>query len=211
MLFTFRTIAKYERKILLRSWFFRIFSALSLFVLFVFNMGEISEVGGMNWAYRAVPSNMPYATLSLLNLAQAIIAVFLSSEFIKRDRKQDTTEVFYVRSMTNATYLIGKVWSILSVFIIINVAALLLALIFNLLALNTYVDWPAYLYYPLLISLPTLLFIVGLSSLLMTLIRNQALTFVILLGYILSTLIYLQDSYGYLLDYMAFYQSLFHS
>ena len=47
MLFTFRTIAKYERKILMRSWFFRIFSALSLFVLFVFNMGEVSPVGDM--------------------------------------------------------------------------------------------------------------------------------------------------------------------
>ena len=128
-----RTIAKYERKILMRSWFFRIFSIFSLFVLFVFNMGEISEVGDTEWGYRAVPSAMPYANLFLLNLAQAIIAIFLSSEFIKRDRKQDTTEVIYVRSMSNGAYLLGKTWSILSIFLIINVAALGLGLIFNLL------------------------------------------------------------------------------
>lgn len=211
MLFTFRTIAKYERKILMRSWFFRIFSALSLFVVFAFNMGEVSEVGDMEWVYRAVPSNMPYATLLLLNLAQAVIAVFLSSEFIKRDRKQDTTEVFYVRSMSNATYMFGKAWSILSIFLLVNVAALGMGLIFNLLALDTTVDWQAYLYYPLLISLPTLIFIIGLSSLLMGIIRNQALTFVLLLGYILSSLVYLRGSYNYLFDYMAFYQPLFHS
>jgi hypothetical protein len=211
MLFTFRTIAKYERKILMRSWFFRIFSVLSLFVLFAFNMGEISPVGDMEWAYRAVPSNMPYASLMLLNLAQAIIAVFLSSEFIKRDRKQDTAEVFYVRSMSNATYLFGKAWSILSLFLLINGAAMLLALIFNLIAYDTSVDWQAYIYYPLLISLPTLIFIIGLSSFLMGLIRNQALTFVILLGYILSSLIYLRGSYNYLFDYIAFYLPLFHS
>ena len=85
----------------------------------------------MQWVYRAIPANMPYANLFLLNLAQAITAVFLSSEFIKRERKQDTTEVFYVRSMSNTTYVLGKTWSILSVFLLINGAALLMGLIFN--------------------------------------------------------------------------------
>lgn len=195
----------------MRSWFFRIFSGLALFILFAFNMGEISEVGDMDWVYRAIPSNMPYASLFLLNIAQAIIAVFLSSEFVKRDRKQDTAEVIYTRSMSNMTYLLGKVWSILSIFLLINIAALGMSLIFNLLAQDTYVDWKAYLYYPLLISLPTLLYIIGLAVLLMSLIRNQALTFIILLGYILSSLIYIKSSYHYLFDYMAFYLPLFRS
>jgi ABC-type transport system involved in multi-copper enzyme maturation permease subunit len=211
MIYTFRTIAKYERKILMRSWFFRIFTGLALFIIFGFNMGDISEVGNMNWGYRAVPSNMPYASLFFLNIAQAIIAVFLSSEFVKRDRKQDTVEVIYARSMSNTTYVWGKVWSLLSIFLLVNLLVLIMALIFNLLAMDTYVDWRAYLYYPLLISLPTLLFIIGLSILLMSLIRNQALTFVLLLGYILSSLIYLKSSYSYLFDYMAFYLPLFHS
>ena len=126
---TILTIAKYERKILLRSWFFRIFTALTLFFIFVFNMGQISEVGDRTWIYRAVPSNMPYVAIYLLNIGQAIIAVFLSAEFIKRDRKQDTTEVFYVRSMSNASYILGKAWSILSLFLLVNIAALLLSLI----------------------------------------------------------------------------------
>ncbi len=211
MFYTFRTISKYERKILLRSWFFRIFSGLTLFIIFAFNMGEISEVGDMRWAYRAVPSNIPYVSLFILNIAQAIIAVFLSSEFVKRDRKQDTAEVIYARSMSNTTYLLGKVWSILSVFLLINIVVLSMSLIFNLLAQNATVDWQAFIYYPLLISLPTLLFIIGLSILLMSLIRNQALTFVLLLGYILSSLIYIKSSYSYLFDYMAFYLPLFRS
>ncbi|MCR9288606.1 MAG: hypothetical protein NXI23_14620 [Bacteroidetes bacterium] len=208
---TFLTIAKYERKILLRSWFFRIFSGLTLFFIFGFNIGEISEVGNRTWIYRAVASNMPYIAIYILNIGQAIIAVFLSSEFIKRDRKQDTTEVFYVRSMSNASYILGKAWSILSLFLLVNIAALLLSLIFNSLAKDTYIDWQAFLYYPVLISVPTLVFIIGLSSLMMSIIRNQALTFVILVGYILSSLIYLKSSYHYLFDYMAFYQPLFHS
>ena len=208
---TFFTIAKYERKILLRSWFFRIFIGLNLFFIFVFNMGEISAVGDQTWIYRAVPSNMPYIAIYLLNIGQAIIAVFLSAEFIKRDRKQDTTEVFYVRSMSNASYVLGKAWSILSLFLLVNIAALILSLIFNSLAKDTSIDWQAFLYYPVLISIPTLVFIIGLSSLMMSIIRNQALTFVILVGYILSSLIYLKSSFNYLFDYMAFYLPMFHS
>ncbi|MEM6967030.1 MAG: ABC transporter permease, partial [Bacteroidota bacterium] len=208
---TIWTIAKYERKILFRSWFFRIFSALTLFMIFVFNMGEISAVGDQTWIYRAVPSNMPYLAIYLLNVGQAIIAAFLSSEFIKRDRKQDTTEVIYVRSMSNASYVLGKMWSILTIFLLVNVAALGLSLIFNALAADTHIDWQAFLYYPILLSVPTLIYIVGLSSLVMSIIRNQALTFVLLVGYILSSLIYLGSSYNYLFDYMAFYQPLFHS
>ncbi len=208
---TFLTIAKYERKILLRSWFFRIFSGLTLFFIFVFNMGEVSQVGDQTWIYRAVPSNMPYLAIYLLNIGQAIIAVFLSAEFIKRDRKQDTTEVFYVRSMSNASYVLGKAWSILSLFLLVNIAALGLSLIFNSLAKDTSIDWQAFLYYPALISIPTLVFIIGLSSLMMSIIRNQALTFVILVGYIISSLIYLKSSHNYLFDYMAFHLPMFHS
>ncbi len=174
-------------------------------------MAEISEVGNKTWIYRAAPSNIPYLAIYILNLGQAIIAVFLSSEFIKRDRKQDTTEVFYVRSMSNATYVLGKAWSILSVFLLVNVLALTLSLVFNSLASDSYIDWQAFLYYPLLISVPTLVFIIGLSSLMMSIIRNQALTFVILIGYILSSLIYLKSSFNYLFDYMAFHMPMFHS
>ncbi|HSO89493.1 MAG TPA: hypothetical protein VLQ91_23270, partial [Draconibacterium sp.] len=58
------SIAKYERKTLLRSWFFRIFSILSLLVLFGMNFGMIIEGGGAEgWAIRAIPSAIPYFNL----------------------------------------------------------------------------------------------------------------------------------------------------
>lgn len=174
-------------------------------------MGEISQVGNQSWVYRAVPSNIPYASIYLLNIGQAIIAVFLACEFIKRDSKQDTTEVFYVRSMSNASYVLGKAWSLLSIFLLVNLVALILSVIFNALANDTHIDWQAFLYYPLLISIPTLIFIIGLSSLVMSIIRNQALTFVLMIGYILSSMIYLKSSYNYLFDYMAFHMPLFNS
>lgn len=199
------SIAKYERKTLLRSWFFRIFGVLSLFILFGMNFGMVIEGGGgEGWAIRSIPSAIPYFNLLILNVAQAIIAVFLASDFLKRDKKLDTTEVIYMRSMTNGEYVIGKTWGNLQVFLVLNVIVILMALIFNLLAQGTSVSWISYGIYILSISVPTLIFIMGLSFLLMSVIRNQAITFVLILGYIGITLFVIQAKYYYLFDYMAY-------
>lgn len=66
------------------------------------------------------------------------------------------------------------------------------------------VDWMAYLLYFLLISVPTLIFIIGLAIFLMLVLKNQALTFVLLLGYIGLTVFYIEDKFYYLFDYMAY-------
>ena len=67
-------------------------------------------------------------------LPQAVIAVFLASDFLKRDKKLDTTEVIYMRSMTNGEYVIGKTWGNLQVFLVLNIVVIALALVFNMLA-----------------------------------------------------------------------------
>lgn len=199
------SIAKYERKTLLRSWFFRIFSILSLLVLFGMNFGMVIEGGGgEGWAIRSIPSAIPYFNLLILNVAQAIIAVFLASDFLKRDKKLDTTEVIYMRSMTNGEYVIGKTWGNLQVFLVLNIAVVLMALIFNLLAKGTSISLESYAFYLVAISVPTLVFIMGLSFLFMSVIRNQAITFVLILGYIGITLFLLQAKFYYIFDYMAF-------
>ena len=199
------SIAKYERKTLFRSWFFRIFSILSLLVLFGVNFGMVVEGGGSDsWAIRSIPSSIPYFNLLILNIAQAIIAVFLASDFLKRDKKLDTTEVIYMRSMTNGEYVLGKTLGNMQVFLLLNVLVVILALIFNMLAQNTAIDWQSYVFYLLTISIPTLVFIMGLSFLLMSVIRNQAITFVLILGYIGITLFLLQAKFYYLFDYMAY-------
>ena len=199
------SIAKYERKTLLRSWFFRIFGILSLLVLFGMNFGMIIQGGGGDsWAIRSIPSAIPYFNLLILNVAQAIIAVFLASDFLKRDKKLDTTEVIYMRSMTNGEYVIGKTWGNLQVFLVLNIVVVLMALIFNMLAQGTSISWVSYGVYLVAISVPTLVFIMGLSFLLMSVIRNQAITFVLILGYIGITLFLLQAKFYYIFDYMAY-------
>lgn len=201
-----RAIAKYETTTLLRSWFFRIFAILAIIVLVFFNVGTLIQAGGGvgMWAVKGLPSIIPYVNLLLLNVVQAIIAIFLASDFLKRDKKLDTTEVIYMRPMTNGEYVIGKTLGNLGVFIVLNLLILSIALVFNLIAKNTGVNYMAYLWYFLLISVPTLVFIMGLSFLLMSVLKNQAVTFVVLLGYVAISLFYLQARFYYLFDYMAF-------
>ncbi|MDH6535260.1 xanthan lyase [Parabacteroides sp. 52] len=201
-----QSVSKYESKLLIRSWFFKVFSLLAIVILTFFNwMMLMSEDGGGFWAAKAIPSNIPYINLLLLNTGQAIIAIFLASDFLKRDKKLDTSEVFYVRPLSNAEYVIGKIWGNLRVFLLLNLIIMAISLLFTFMASGITVDWSAYLIYFFLISIPTLVYIIGLSIFLMLILKNQALTFILLLGYIGLTLFYISDKYYYLFDYMAYY------
>jgi len=197
-------VAAYESKTLFRSWFFRIFAILALLILFGTNVGFYGGHDDAMWSFRAIAANMPYINVLFINVAQAIIAVFLASDFLKRDKKLDTTEVIYARPLTNGEYVTGKTLGILVLFVGLVVLTLAMTLVFNLVRKDVSVEWSAYLYYPLLISIPTLVFILGLSFFMMILFRSQAVTFLVLLGYIGLTLFYFQDKAYGMLDYMAF-------
>lgn len=207
------SIAKYEITTLLRSWFFRIFAILAMVFLFFFNMGTMmfDNGGAGSWDMKALPSVIPYVNLLILNTVQAIIAIFLASDFLKRDKKLDTTDVIYIRSMSNGEYVAGKTIGNIVVFMILNLIILSEAMIFNLIAENVTVNWLAYLNYFLIISLPTLIFILGLSFFVMSILKNQAITFILLLGYVAITIFYLNTKYYYLFDYMAYSMPLLKS
>jgi ABC-type transport system involved in multi-copper enzyme maturation permease subunit len=196
------SIAKYEITTLLRSWFFRIFAILAVLFIFIFNLGTL--IIDSNWNIKAISSVIPYVNLLMLNIVQAIICIFLASDFLKRDKKLDTTDVIYIRSMSNGEYVAGKTIGNIVVFIILNIIILSEALIFNLIAEGVTVNWMAYLSYFLIISLPTLIFIMGLSFFVMSILKNQAITFILLLGYVAITVFYLNTKYYFLFDYMSF-------
>ncbi len=198
-----QSVAKYESKLLMRSWFYRIFLVLAVLVLCVFNFGALVADGGGIWLMKALPANIPYVNLMFLNTGQAIIAVFLSSEFLKSDKKLDTSEVFYVHPLSNAEYVIGKIIGNMGVFFRLDLFIIVLVILFNIIS-GVSIDWIAYLVYFLLICIPTLIYIFGLSVGLMLLLKSQAITFVILLGYIALTLFYIGDKFYYLFDYMVY-------
>lgn len=208
---TLRTIAIYEMRILLRSWFFRIFAGLAVIGIGIFDVAMMVESSGAPWIYKALPASMPYANLIVLNVVQAIVAIFLSTEFLKQDQKNDTVEVIYARSMSNATYIIGKTLGILLVFFVLNLIVLAMGIGFSFLSNDSEPHIGAYLWYPTLISLPTLIFILGLSFLMMVWVKNQAITFILLLGYVALTIFYLNQKLFGVFDYIAYQVPMMHS
>ena len=206
-----RIIAVYEMRTLLRSWFFRIFAGGAIFGLGIFNIAMNVDASGAPWIYKALSCSIPYANLIVLNLGQAVVAIFLGSEFLKQDRKNDSIEVIYARSMTNGTYIAGKTLGILAVFLVLNVLVLLMGIGFSFLSDVSSQSILAYFTYPLLISLPTLIFILGLSFFIMVLVKNQAVTFILLTGYIALTVFYLDKKAYHLFDYIAYQVPMLHS
>jgi ABC-type transport system involved in multi-copper enzyme maturation permease subunit len=205
LFFNIRTIAKYEMKVLSRSWFFRIFTILALVFLFFFNLVTQTDVdGSAQWSIIAIPAAIPLTSLFFLNIGQAVIVIFLASDFLKRDKNLDTAEVVYTKPVSNFDYVFGKVLGNLMVFLILDLILLLMVAIFNLLAEDTDLDIAAYFEYLILLILPSLVFILGLSFMIMSLVKNQAITFIILLAYVAVTLFYLKTKVFFLFDYMAF-------
>ncbi len=199
-----RTVARYEATILRRSWFFRLFSIGALFFMTIMNIAIFSPVGEEPWGFISIPSTLPLFNLYILNIGQAVVVIFLAADFLKRDKKVDTNEVLYTRSMSNFEYIMGKTWGILRLFLGLDIIILLIGLIINIIAKNMTVDLWSYLQYLLIICVPTILFSLGLAFMLMSVIRNQAVTFLILLGIAALNMFWLYYRMGSIFDYMAF-------
>ncbi len=65
------TVARYEARILRRSWLFRLFAVLAILIFAGMNIGVVSPVGDEDWNFLSIPSSIPYMNLYLLNIAQA--------------------------------------------------------------------------------------------------------------------------------------------
>lgn len=211
ILHNIRTVAKYEARTLRRSWFFRLFSIGSLTIFTFMNIGIFSPVGEEDWNLVSIPSSVPLINLYLLNIGQAIVVIFLAADFLKRDKKLDTNEVLYTRPMSNLEYVAGKTLGILRLFLGLNLVVLFIALTVNIISTTMTVDIMSYLYYLLIISVPTILFSLGLAFLMMSVIKNQAITFLLLLGMAFLNMLYLWFRMGSVFDYMAFGLPVFQS
>ncbi|HEX2920388.1 MAG TPA: hypothetical protein VHO50_04400 [Bacteroidales bacterium] len=205
------TVARYEARILRRSWFFRLFSIGALFILSMMNLAIFSPIGDEDWDLISIPSSVPLLNLYLLNIGQAVVIIFLAADFLKRDKKIDTNEVLYTRPMSNLEYVLGKSWGILRLFLGLDIIALLIALLMNIISTRMTVDILSYFQYLLIITIPTIVFSLGLSFLLMSAIKNQAVTFLVLLGIAAIDMFFLWHKAGSIFDYMAFGLPVFKS
>jgi len=210
-IYTIWTIARYEAKILTRSWAFRIFSIVALTLVTFMTIGLTTGLGRTPHYMHSLASSIPSIVIKLLVVYQGVITVFLASDWYKRDRVHDTTQVVYVRSMSNAQYVIGKVFGLVIALGILNIVGLGIALIVHAFFSLTPFAWSPYIYYSLLITTPTVVFAIGATFLAMNILRSQALVFVAGLCVSLVSVIISGEHFFHLFDLFAFHTPLVYS
>ena len=211
MLHTIKAIALYEALNILRDWLFRIFAGLSLLIMTGLNILFFSSVSPVPYSVRSISGFIPYTNLILITIAQTAVLAFVATDIFKRDRKLDTSEVIYIRSLGNSTYIFAKTLGILGVFFLLDLLLLLVFAVLHLAFSKTGFTAAPYLIYPLVMVLPTLVFVTGLAFLLMQLIRNQAITVLLILGLLGLNLIYLGEKQFYLFDFLGAFLPLTYS
>ncbi|MTI33198.1 hypothetical protein [Xanthovirga aplysinae] len=202
------TISKYEAKVLWRNWFFRIVALMGVGFLTIFNIGVFSEAGSPRWYVLSNSWLMPYACMVLISVPQAAAVIFLATGLIKKDKKLDTNEVFFVRPISNLDYVFGKALALFKLFFSLNVVLLCIPLITNLTSPFATFNPAAFIIYPLLTSVPGIIFTTGAAFLLVTILKNQPISIILLLGIAGVQVIYYFDQFSNILDFSAFRLSL---
>src|SRR5688500_16324305 len=143
------TIASYEAKVLWRNWFFRIIAILGTDFITIFNLAVFSELDTPSWQLLSNGWILPYATLIMISIPQVAAVIFLATGLIKKDKKLDTNEVFFVRPITNLDYVFGKALALIKLFFLLNLVLLCIPLTVNLTSPLATFNPMAFLIYPL--------------------------------------------------------------
>lgn len=190
--------AIYEIKILLRSWFFRIFATISVLTLVGLDILFFSTISPTPRFFSGINSFLPYMNVLLPHFSQLIVLVFLTTDLYKRDKKLNTSDVVHIRDMSNFAFLFGRIIGIIILFLGLDVVFVLIAALFNLFFSDLIFVWQAYLLYPFVLALPAIIFSVGLTLLLMFIIRNQPVVIIVVIGLLAGSVFYFSN-YAYLL------------
>lgn len=202
------TISKYESKILWRNWFFRIIAIAGLLFVTIFSLAAFSEIDTPRWIQLANSWIMPSSMMVMISIPQVAAVIFLATGLIIKDKKIDTNEVFFVRPISNLDYVLGKALALFKLFFILNFVLQCIPILVNLTNPFATFNPIAFIIYPLLISVPSIIFTTGIAFLLVTIIKNQPISIVLLLGLAGVQMIYYFDQFSNIFDLMAFRLSM---
>ena len=202
------SIAFNEARLLSRSWAFRLTFGLAVFFLLNFNVVMSAPGVSAPHPFMALSGSLPLGNTRLLNLYLGLVVAFLATEFVKRDRQQDTVETVFVHSFTNLDYVTGKVLGTGVLFAALELAVLGIAAVLHGFVMLSPFAWEPYVLAAVASSLPTLVFTAGLSVLLVSLVRSQAVVVVVMVGLGMLSLTVLGHRFGYFFDTVAFHMPL---
>ena len=176
------TVARYECRLLWRSWAFRLSALAAVGFLLLLQIVFTAPFSGAPFSFRSFSGALPLTAVRLLNLYLGLVTALLATEFVKRDRQLDSSEAVLANSFTNPGYVAGKMLGIGLAVGGLVAAALAVVAVNHRFFTDAPFAWQPYLLLPLLGTLPTLVLTSGLACLLITLLRSQAVVLMLMLG-----------------------------
>ncbi|MCB6973607.1 MULTISPECIES: hypothetical protein [Butyricimonas] len=172
-------IAKYELKIGRRNWLFRFFLVLIIFVTSYYHL--YLQTYSASYEMVTLPSSFPLINSFLFNFLQSLLFCFVVVDLFSREKEIDSLEVIRTRPYNNLSYFLGKLFGFVSLYFVLSLASAGVALFIHVFMSDSpFCGW-LYFFYPLTFSLPTFIFVLGLSIWIVELLRNRMLAILILL------------------------------
>ena len=196
---TLQTIISYESKLVKRNWLFRLFILGVLgYMLGILIPWDIHRV---EWCDVVFASSIPLRTVYFLSLFQSLIVIFITCDTQRKRKKAETREVLSARPIGNGLSFLGEFLGILIPFLAIDVIFMIISVFINILIPHSPVNLWVYLFYLLTHTLPTLVFITGLSMLVNRLVKYSLISWFILTTFIYFAYRYLTTSLHGILDF----------
>lgn len=176
------TVARYNSRLLFRSWLFRLFFLLTVGYIVLYQvLTQSTLINSYSSGLFSLPSFIPYMNASFFVILQSIPLLFLAGMFLTREKKVDSMDAIYYRPESNAGYVVGMFLGFVRVFLLMATLSLCVGLSIHLFATAAPLNLGIYLFYLVTLVFPALVFMLGFSFFVHGLIRNQALSVTFLL------------------------------
>lgn len=194
-------ISHYEAKLLRRNWLF-------IFLVFLLVDGSLAaqwfiQVDFPIHFLNALSCSIPFVSAFLFNFIQGIFILFIAGDFIRRDRSLDSFESLSTRSHGNGDYAMGKLLAVVGSFVVLNVLVIVITWGFHQFSMQSSPVFFPYVFYFMTLTLPSLLFLVGITLWITVTIKIWPVALLCLIGYIFFNVFVLTDYLYGSLDYLA--------
>lgn len=196
------TITRYEMKLISRNWTFRFLVVFIICVVTIFHLFCHSQWRTVKTMIE-LPACIPYVNAFIYNILQAISVIFLAGGFIYRDQLRKTNDALSVRSFSNREYVLGKMLAMIGCFVVVNMVVLTIGILIHCFASESSLVLSYYWFYLFTLSLPSLVFLVSLSTAFRLFFKSHVLPVLLLLCFLFWDIIVLSSFAHGVLDFTA--------
>lgn len=177
-----KQITIHQVKILRRD---RGLNGIMLFCIVLIAFAHImiqSNIKSPTWIAISLSSAIPFANAYLINYLQVLIIIFWAGNSIRKDMQADSSDAIQTRPYDNTEWLWGKIMGFIVIMLIFDITAAIVAMVIHLFVSDSPFTFHPYLFYFFTLTLPTLIFMTGLTICLKGIVKKTFIASLILLG-----------------------------